>query len=178
MRPLFTAACTAGLITALSPPALANYSGPRVEEEPEVAAVYDPGNAEVHVFGIGQGGSMWTSTCALKLSIYGPAQPFCAQPANWQNLGGVFISSPAAVVRAQGLVVDVFGLGTDSQMFHKSFDSQSGWSGRATIPRRCPRTRSPMSSRSRRPSRALPSRPPARPNGNPPPHAAAVYGPR
>jgi len=42
---------------------------------------------------------------------------------NWEDLGGIFISSPAAIARP-GDLIDVFGVGLDFAMYHKV------WNGR------------------------------------------------
>jgi len=45
---------------------------------------------------------------------------------DWQNLGGVFNSPPAVVVWSTNRL-DIFALGTDDVMYHKSWDG-SNWS--------------------------------------------------
>jgi hypothetical protein len=43
---------------------------------------------------------------------------------DWEGLGGVFNSAPAATSWAAGRL-DIVGLGTDNQMYHKWYDG--GW---------------------------------------------------
>ena len=60
-------------------------------------------------------------------------------PTAWERLGGVFTSPPAVAAWGPNRL-DIFGLGTDAQMFHKAWDGQPG------TPRPPPGSRSAASS--------------------------------
>jgi hypothetical protein len=51
------------------------------------------------------------------------------QPADWESLGGTFVNVPAGAGMSSDVQFDIVGLGTDNQLYHKTFlQSTNTWS--------------------------------------------------
>jgi hypothetical protein len=88
---------------------------------PAIAAA-SGGSDRLHVFALGDDDRM----------LHKDGSRWLPSTTDWEPLGGYFTSPPAAVCRSP-YQIDVFGLGTDSQMFHKErkgaqwLPSDGGW---------------------------------------------------
>jgi hypothetical protein len=106
------------------------YLGGFTTGTPEVVS-WGPNRLDIFV----RGGDIQTADSGGGMSLYHKAwdgSQWQPSQTDWQPLGGIVASHPAAVSWGPNRV-DVFGVGTDGQMWHQSGDG-SNWNGWEQLP--------------------------------------------
>jgi hypothetical protein len=102
------------------------------------------GNNRLDIFGLGTDNQMYHKACKsspkhssqvplllIAISTPGTGSAWSPSQTGWEAIGGTFNSDPASVSWSANRL-DIFGLGTDNQMYHKAWNgswspSQTGW---------------------------------------------------